>query len=231
MEARLEIFARGFEGLLAMRENVEKILENDSKERLETSQQVAELTAPMCRTLRTTPGSPNDNASVHTSHTRKLEERWRKLEIPVFEGTDSYGWLNRVERYFDLKMSENGKLQAVMVAMEGKALAWYQWWEFSTQNPTWEDFRTTILRRFQPSMIQSPFELLLSLKQTETVGEYREQFEMYVGLLKCTEPSYFKGIFLNRLTDIIRAELKLHPVKTLSELMDPAQRVDEKKNC
>lgn len=77
-------------------------------------------------------------------------ENW----IPVFEGTYAYGWLNRVERYFDLKkMSENEKLQAVMVAMEGKALAWYQWWELSSQSPTWEEFRTSILRRFQPSMI------------------------------------------------------------------------------
>ena len=98
----------------------------------------------MRRTLRTTLGSPNDSdddASVHTSHPKKREERWRKLEMLVFEGTDAHGWLNRVERYFDLKkMSENEKLQAVMVAMEGKALAWYQWWEFSSQNPTWEDF-------------------------------------------------------------------------------------------
>ena len=77
-------------------------------------------------------------------------------------------------------------------------------------------------------MIQSPFELLLNLKQTGSVEEYREQFELYAGPLKCTEPSYLKGIFLNGLKDIIRAELKLYPVETLSELMDYAQRVDEK---
>ena len=234
MEARLEILERGFKGLLATGEKVEKILEDDRKERVETSQQVAELTALMRRKLRTTPGSPNDSddeTSVHTNHPQKREERWRKLEIPVFEGTDAYGWLNRVERYFDLKkMSDGEKLQAVMVAMEGKALAWYQWWEFSTQNPTWEDFRTAILRRFQPAMIQSPFELLLSLKQTGTVEEYQEQFELYAGPLKCTEPSYLKGMFLNGLKDVIRAELKLHPVERLTELMDYAQRVDEKNN-
>lgn len=71
---------------------------------------------------------------------------------------------------------------------------------------------------------------MLSLKQTGIVEEYREQFEMYTGPLKCTEPSYLKGIFLNGLKDIIREELKLHPVETLYELMDYAQRVDEKNN-
>jgi len=142
MKARLEILERGFEGLLAMRENVEKILEEDRREKVEARQQVAELTALMCRTLQTTPGNNHhgdgelnnsNSVSVHTNHARTRKERWRKLEIPVFEGTDAYGWLNRVERYFELKgMIENEKVQAVMVAMEGKALAWYQWWEFST---------------------------------------------------------------------------------------------------
>lgn len=62
------------------------------------------------------------------------------------------------------------------------------------------------------------------------MAEYREQFELYVGPLKCTEPAYLKGIFLNGLKEVIRAELKLHPVEGLSELMDYAQRVDEKNN-
>ncbi|KAI5422882.1 hypothetical protein KIW84_046056 [Lathyrus oleraceus] len=151
IDVRLEILEHRFEGLLAMRENMEKILEDGRKERVEASQQIVELTALMRHTLRTTSGSLNDSdddASIHTKHPRKCEERWRKLEIPVFEGTDTYGWFNGVERYFDLKkIGENEDLQAAMVAMEGKALVRYQWWEFLTQNPTWEDFRVVILRR------------------------------------------------------------------------------------
>nr|KYP41567.1 Retrotransposable element Tf2 [Cajanus cajan] len=156
-------------------------------------------------------------------------DRWRKLEIPVFDGEDAYGWTTRVERYFDLKgMSGEEKLQAVMVAMEGKALTWYQWWEFSTHQPTWEDFRAVVIRRFQPTMVDNPFELLLSLKQTGSVEEYREKFELYAGPLKSAKPAYLKGIFLNGLKELIKAELKLHPTESLADLMDCAQRVDEK---
>ncbi|MCI34716.1 hypothetical protein A2U01_0055936, partial [Trifolium medium] len=82
-------------------------------------------------------------------------------------------------------------------------------------------------------MIQNPFELLLSLKQTGTVEEYREQLELYAGPLKCTEPSYLKGILLNGLKDVIRTVERLDVIRTmerLSELMDYAQRVDEKNN-
>jgi len=60
------------------------------------------------------------------------------------------------------------------------------------------------------------------------VEEYRAQFELYVSLLRFAEQEYLKGIFLNGLKEVVKAELKLHPVSTLSELMDFAQCIDEK---
>ncbi|KAJ1385824.1 Retrotransposon gag domain [Sesbania bispinosa] len=114
-----------------------------------------------------------------------MEDRWRRLEIPIFSGEDAYGH-------------------------------------------TWEEFRTAIIRRFQPSMTQNPYELLLGLKQSSSVEDYREKFELYAGPLKGTDPDYLKGIFLNGLKDVIKAELKLYKVESLPELMDYAQRIDEK---
>jgi len=99
--------------------------------------------------------------------------------------------------------------------MEGKALTWYQWWEFCSPNPTWEDFKAALLKRFQPSMLQTPYELLLSLKQSGLVEEYCAQFELYAGPLRAAEPEYLKGIFLNGLIEAVKAELKLHSVSTL----------------
>lgn len=95
-------------------------------------------------------------------------------------------------------------------------------------NPTWEEFRSAVVRRFQPSMLQSPYELLLSLQQTGSIEEYREQLELYAGPLRGAEPEYLKGIFLNGLKKVVRAELKLHQASNLPELMDLAQRIDEK---
>ncbi|XP_057453400.1 uncharacterized protein LOC130745245 [Lotus japonicus] len=55
------------------------------------------------------------------SHT----ERWRKLEIPVFQGDeDAYSWIQKLERYFKLKgATEEEKVQAIMAAFDGKALS------------------------------------------------------------------------------------------------------------
>jgi len=45
-------------------------------------------------------------------------------------GEDAYGWIVRVERYFKLNLvEEEEKLYAVLIALEDRALSWYQWWE------------------------------------------------------------------------------------------------------
>lgn len=126
------------------------------------------------------------------------------------------------------EVTDAERLQAAMVAMEGRALNWYQLWEFCVVDPTWAEFRTALLERFQPTITQNPYELLLGLKQFGSVEEYREQFELYAGPLKGANPEYLKGIFLNEINDLIKAELKLHPMKTLPELMGYAQKIDER---
>ncbi|XP_028217846.1 uncharacterized protein LOC114399826 [Glycine soja] len=135
-------------------------------------------------------------------------EKWRKLEIPNFVGEDAFGWTYRLERYFLLKdVTKDEKMQAAMMALEGKALSWYQWWERCNPNPNWERFKLAVVRRFQPSMIQNPFEQLLSLKQTGTVEEFVEDFEKYVGALRTIDQEFVRGIFLNDLKEELQAEV------------------------
>ena len=134
-----------------------------------------------------------------------------------------------MENYFEIKgVEEEDRIQVAMVVMEGKALTWYQWWEFRVKSPNWTNFKQVVIQRFQPSMNQSPYELLVSLKLEGTVEEYRKKFELYAGPLRGIKFEYLKGIFLNGLKEVVRAELKLHPVNSLPELMDYAQRIDEK---
>jgi len=47
--------------------------------------------------------------------------RWRNLELPIFNGEDPMDWLTKIEQYFWLRaVREEDKLEAVMIAMEGK---------------------------------------------------------------------------------------------------------------
>ncbi|CAH1440276.1 unnamed protein product [Lactuca virosa] len=54
--------------------------------------------------------------------------RFRKLDMPLFDGENPDGWILRAERYFNFyKLSEADKLEAAVVALEGDALLWFQW--------------------------------------------------------------------------------------------------------
>ncbi|KAJ1396994.1 hypothetical protein SESBI_32166 [Sesbania bispinosa] len=117
MEARLDNLEKGFEARL---DNLERRFEN-----------LLEMVQNINQTLQQRGNSSGDSSigaegnleGQKGSRSGAVEEPWRRLEIPLFSGDDAYGWVNRVERYFNLKrVLEQERLQAVMVAMEGKTL-------------------------------------------------------------------------------------------------------------
>ena len=90
---------------------------------------------------------------------------------------------------------EEEKIQAIMVALDGKALSWFQWWETCNSDIGWGDFKVVILERFQTSATLNPFAALLALKQEETVEEYIEQFERSTGGVS-TDPQKLEAMTL-----------------------------------
>ncbi|GJU14254.1 ty3-gypsy retrotransposon protein [Tanacetum coccineum] len=65
----------------------------------------------------------------------------RKLKMPLFDGEDAYGWIYRVERYFEIQgITQQEQSRAAVLCMEGEALLWYHWSEGQTPFHTWEGF-------------------------------------------------------------------------------------------
>lgn len=90
--------------------------------------------------------------------------------------------------------------------------------------PSWDDFKATLIKRFQPSMLRSPYELLLSLKKMSLVDDYHDMFELYADPLRSEELEVqnhiiLKGIFLNGLKGGGENRIRLHSVTTLAEMM------------
>ncbi|CAL0320110.1 unnamed protein product [Lupinus luteus] len=83
-------------------------------------------------------------------------------------------------------------------------------------------------RYFQPSMIQNPFEQLLSLKQTGSVEEFVEEFEKYVGALRSIDQEFARGIFLNGLKEELRAEVKLYELHSLADIIQKVLLIEQK---
>jgi len=91
----------------------------------------------------------------------------RKLDLPIFSGDDAFRWLTRIKRYFTVNNIEGEeRLESVVVALEDRALNWYQSFDI-TRSPfsSWRQFRDALLRQFQPRTVKDPLGPLLSLRQ------------------------------------------------------------------
>lgn len=131
--------------------------------------------------------APSFQRTVVTTNEDNREEGrgFRRLELPTFNGFDPDGWVYRAERYFQInRMSEEEKMEAIALSMEGKALAWYQWIEDVKPLRTWGDFKANFLTRFRSKHEGSLMEKFLAIKQETTVEEYQERYEILASPLK-----------------------------------------------
>lgn len=94
----------------------------------------------------------HEETTGSTGDHEKEVGKYRKLQLPIFDGEDPIGWLFRVERYFRINaVAEMERLEAAIVCLEGKALNWYQWVETRAPIREWSEFKQELLRRFHPS--------------------------------------------------------------------------------
>ncbi|XP_017233746.1 uncharacterized protein LOC108207825 [Daucus carota subsp. sativus] len=155
--------------------------------------------------------------------------RYRKLDMPIFDGEDPDGWILRVERYFAFyKLTEDEMLEAVAVAMDGDALRWYQWENKRRPIRRWEDLKTFILRQFRSVSGGSLYEQWLSTTQSTTVKEYRRAFIETAAPLDRISEDILMGHFVNGLKEDIKAEVRVLNPLNLEQAMELAVRIEEK---
>lgn len=155
--------------------------------------------------------------------------KYRKLDMPVFDGTDPDGWILRIERYFQFyRLTEEEMMEASAVAMDGDALRWYQWENKRRPIRHWYDLKMFILRQFRSVHGGSLYEQWLSTTQTTSVDEYRRKFIETAAPLEQLSENILLGHFINGLKEEIKAEVRLlHPVN-LEQAMEIAVRVEDK---
>lgn len=155
--------------------------------------------------------------------------RYRKLDMPVFDGSDSDGWIMRVERYFGFyRLSEDEMLEAVVVAMEGDALRWFQWENKRHPIRRWVDLKGFILRQFRSVSGGSLYEQWLSKVQTSTVQEYRRKFIETAAPLERVSEDMLMGHFMNGSKEEIKTEVRLMNPMCLEQAMEQAVRIEDK---
>ncbi|KAL5123520.1 Importin-9 [Glycine soja] len=144
----------------------------------------------------------DDSIGGNKGNAMQGSNRWRTLEMPIFEGEDPMGWLTKIE-------SDGcyGRRSSRVVPMRG----------ILEPKP--------FLGRVQDHNLPKA---LLALEQEETVQEFIGQFEKHVGMVKGLEEPFLVEVFLKGLKEEISTEVRLHEPKNLMESMVKARRVEDK---
>ncbi|GJS49818.1 ankyrin repeat-containing protein [Tanacetum coccineum] len=123
-----------------------------------------------------------------------------KVEDAGVECEDAYGWIYKVERYFEIQgLPQHEQLRAAALCMEGEALSWYRWSEGRTPFHLWDGFKRCLLIRFQQSHEGNLYEQFLAITQEESAQAYVALFEklacQLVGILESVmESTFIKGL-------------------------------------
>lgn len=155
--------------------------------------------------------------------------RFRKLDMPLFDGINPDGWILRAERYFQFyRLCEADKLEAAVVAMEGDALLWYQCENRRRKIRRWEELKGLILRQFRSIHAGSLHEQWLALTQTGTVSEYVRGFIELSAPLGNLPEEIVLGQFINGLKEEVKAEIRVLAPLNVDQAMELALKIEGK---
>lgn len=136
--------------------------------------------------------------------------RHKRLDLPLFDGTNPDGWIWGAERYFNFyRLSDEVKIEAIVVDFEGQALIWFKWEHRRRPIERWDQVKTLIRRQFRSLTTGTLQEKWLAHNQEGTISEYRLKFIELLAVLENVSEELALGQFLNGLKSEIKAEARL----------------------
>lgn len=120
----------------------------------------------------------NRDPRLRNSSLANRDSLLKKIEMPIFEGVDTYGWIVKVERYFCLGgYTEDEKMEMVSVSLEGAVSSWFNSEIRIRPFLDWRDLKERLLVRFTRGKIRDPSQPLCALKQSGSIADYVHEFE------------------------------------------------------
>lgn len=95
------------------------------------------------------------------------------------------------------EVPERDKVSATSMCMEGRALNLFRWTDSQDPFVGWREFKAAILTRFSRANEGDPTERLMALKQSRTMADYVDCFEMLSAPVRNILSAFYKGVFLN----------------------------------
>ena len=133
------------------------LMESITKERTITSEKMAESSVLETNSMKAKEkeGSTSKDYKGETKGGKNEGEdetsernKFKKVEMPVFNGEDPDSWLFRAERYFQIHKLTDAEVLVAMVSLEGPALNWYRAQEEHDKFTSWINLKDRLLVRF-----------------------------------------------------------------------------------
>lgn len=165
----------------------------------------------------------NRSSSPHDTRRGLVSVKPTKLNIPEFSGDDTEHWIQTIEQYFDTSRTPLEQRTEIAVSyLKGTAVQWWRGTGFHANTLPWHRFCRYIGDRFAESSICDNVKQFHALSQSGTVGQYIEQFERSLNLMRRDNPGlpddYYTNSFVAGLSDYIQAHLQCSKPKTCKML-------------
>ncbi|KAL0543107.1 hypothetical protein IC582_018194 [Cucumis melo] len=155
--------------------------------------------------------------------------KFKKIEMPVFTGEDPDSWLFRAERYFQIhKLTDSEKMLVSTVSFDGPALNWFRSQEERDKFTSWSNMKERLLVRFRSNKDGTISGQFLRIKQEGTVEEYINLFDKMVAPVNDLPERVILDTFMNGLLPWVRSEVFFCRPKSLAEMMEVAQMVENR---
>ncbi|KAA0046073.1 Transposon Ty3-G Gag-Pol polyprotein [Cucumis melo var. makuwa] len=220
------------------------IIETSSKER---SMMSGQATEPAGKEFEKAKGKESDASSSRMNESERNfrtdggerrndsddgfsdRNKFKKIEMPVFTGEDPDSWLFRAERYFQIhRLTESEKMLVSTISFDGPALNWYRSQEERSRFTSWSNMKERLLVRFRSNKDGTIGGQFLRIKQEGIVEEYINLFDKMVAPVNDLPEWVIEDTFMNGLLPWVRSEVVFCRPKSLAEMMEAAQMVENR---
>lgn len=138
------------------------------------------------------------------------------------------GGFKRLSCSFDINGTPADlRVRLAPLSMVGVAQHWFMIVQQVHDSLTWDQFQLELLQRFSGLEIQNPFEQLASIKQSDSIYDYIDDFEYLLSLVPRLPESQAMGYFVAGLRDEVKRWVRLHRPQSRLEGMYLAKDIEE----
>ncbi|TYK09954.1 Ty3/gypsy retrotransposon protein [Cucumis melo var. makuwa] len=156
--------------------------------------------------------------------------KFKKVEIPIFNGMDLDFWLFKADRYFKIhNLTKSEKMSVAIISFDGLALDWYRSQDERESFKSWDDLKQKMLTRFQTIRDGTLVGRFLTIKWETTVEEYRNRFDKYLAPVAFLQMVVLEGTFMNGLSPWLKTEVDVLEPCGLARMMKLGLKIENRK--